>query len=44
MRGKRMVELGSVEPRDEAEAVTRAIEEFDVPKALRNSIPVRPEQ
>ena len=44
LRGKRMVELGHVEARDEAEAVAKAIEEFQVPGPLRNRVLVRPEQ
>jgi hypothetical protein len=44
LRGKRMVELGHVEARDEAEAVAKAIEEFAIPGPLRNRIVVRPEQ
>ena len=44
LRGKRMVELGHVEARDEAEAIARAIEEFDIPGPLRNRVLVRPEQ
>jgi hypothetical protein len=42
--GKRMVELGHVEARDEAEAVAKAIEEFAIPGPLRNRVLVRPEQ
>ncbi len=44
LRGKRMVELGHVEARDEAEATAKAIEEFQVPGPLRNRVLVRPEQ
>jgi hypothetical protein len=44
LRGKGMVELGHVEARDEAEAVAKAIEEFDIPGPLRNRVLVRPEQ
>ncbi len=42
--GKRMVELGHVEARDEAQAVARAIEEFQIPGPLRNRVLVRPEE
>jgi hypothetical protein len=41
LRGKRMVELGHVEARDEAEAVARAIEEFQIPGPLHNRVLVR---
>lgn len=44
LRGKRMVELGHVEARDEAEAIARAIEQFEIPATLRNRVLVRPEQ
>jgi hypothetical protein len=44
LRGRRMVELGQVEARDEAEAVARAIEQFEIPATLRNRVLVRPEQ
>jgi hypothetical protein len=44
LRGKRMVELGCVEARDEAEAVAKAVEEFDIPGPLRNRVVVRPEE
>jgi hypothetical protein len=44
LRGKRMVELGHVEVRDEAEAIARAIEEFEIPGPLRNRVVVRPEK
>jgi hypothetical protein len=44
MRGKGMVELGTVYAHDEAEAVARAIETFEIPKALQNRIVVRREE
>jgi hypothetical protein len=44
MRGKGTVELGTVTAREEEEAVAKAIEEFNVPQALRNRVLVRPEE
>jgi hypothetical protein len=44
LTGKRMIELGHVEAVDEAEAIAKAIEEFQVPGPLRNRVLVRPEQ
>jgi hypothetical protein len=44
LRGKRMVELGHVEAQDEAQAVAKAVEEFQVPGPLRNRVLVRPEE
>jgi hypothetical protein len=44
LRGKRMVELGRVEASDEAQAIAKAIEEFQIPGPLRNRVLVRPEE
>jgi hypothetical protein len=44
LTGKRMVELGHVEARDEAEAVAKAMERFAIPGPLRNRVLVRPEE
>jgi hypothetical protein len=44
LTGKRMVELGRVEAQDEAEATAKAIEQFAIPRPLRNRVLVRPEE
>jgi hypothetical protein len=43
LTGKGMVELGNVEARDEEQAIAKAVQEFDVPPALRNRVVVKQE-
>jgi hypothetical protein len=44
MRGKGTVALGTVTAQDEAEAVAKAIKEFEIPKPLQNRVLARPEE
>jgi hypothetical protein len=44
LTGKKMIELGSVRARNEAEAMAKAIEEHRIPKPLQNRVLVRPEE
>jgi hypothetical protein len=43
MRGKRADWLGTVSAQSEAEAIARAIKEFEIPKPLWNRVLVRQE-